>query len=109
MSAYSASAPVIASTTAPIATNAMCGWSNTNANAYVGDSPLRIDGDFNTYLRPATPISVNQTTITGPNTRPTRCVPQRCTANSTVRIVTAIGITRCSSDGAATFRPSTAE
>lgn len=51
----------------------------------------------------------NHSTITGPKKRPTRWVPKRCTAKRAVMIPTPIGRMLCSSPGADTLRPSTAE
>ena len=51
----------------------------------------------------------NQTTITGPNNRPTVSVPKRWIANSPVSTTSVIGITSDSRPGAATFSPSTAD
>ena len=44
MSAYSASAPVMTSTTAPIAKNAIAGFATTNRTAYVGERPRTTPG-----------------------------------------------------------------
>ena len=51
----------------------------------------------------------NQTTITGPNRRPTPAVPIRCSRKSATMMAAVIGTTRCSSDGSATLSPSTAD
>ncbi len=58
---------------------------------------------------PATAITTNHRSITGPNRLPTLPVPNRWTKNSSTRITAAIGTIRCSTDGAAVDRPSTAE
>ena len=58
---------------------------------------------------PSTPITTNQTTITGPNTRPTLRVPRHCIANSITITTTQIGSTYCCNSGAETSRPSTAD
>ncbi len=50
----------------------------------------------------------NQTSITGPNSLPTRSVPWRWNRNSAVRTTSVIGTTQVCSAGAATLRPSTA-
>ena len=70
MSAYSASAPVTASTTAASAKNAIEKWPKKKSSAYVGDSALRISGWSAIPLTPHAPIATNQTIITGPNSRP---------------------------------------
>ncbi len=51
----------------------------------------------------------NQTTITGPNIRPTAAVPRRWVAKRTTMIAAVIGTIRCASEGWTTFSPSTAE
>ena len=62
-----------------------------------------------TEAAPATARIVNQTTITGPNSRPTAPVPKRWIANSTVMITSVISTTIESRLGETTFRPSTAD
>ena len=59
-------------------------------------------------ITPSTAITTNQTTIIGPNSRPTRCVPCCWIAKTPIRITTAIGTTYGSKSGVATFSPSTA-
>ena len=54
-------------------------------------------------------MTANHTPMIGPNARPTAPVPKRWIANSIVRMTRVIGTTRCSREGAATFRPSTAD
>ena len=44
-------------------------------------------------LMPSTAIATNQTTMIGPNSRPTRCVPCCWMAKTPIRITTAIGTT----------------
>ena len=58
---------------------------------------------------PSTASVTNQITITGPNSRPTRWVPQRWAPNSTARMAMPIGRTASASSGRATSSPSTAE
>ena len=82
MSAYSASAPVTASTIAARAKNAMPKWPTRKPSAYVGDSALRISGWPTMPTTPHAPMATNQTIITGPNTRPTAAVPRRCTGTA---------------------------
>ena len=57
---------------------------------------------------PKTASVVNQTSITGPNTEPTRAVPKRCSENSTARMIKVRGTTNGSDPGAAILSPSTA-
>ena len=54
-------------------------------------------------------MTTNQTTMTGPNTRPTLPVPRYCMANSATITATLIGRTKSFSSGAETSRPSTAD
>src|SRR3984957_11520343 len=51
----------------------------------------------------------NQTIMTGPKADATRAVPPLWTENNTTRIKTVSGTTKCSSAGAASLRPSTAD
>ncbi len=54
-------------------------------------------------------MTTNQIAITGPNSAPIRCVPNRWLTNRMVRIVTEIGTTRSARLGADTLSPSTAD
>ena len=54
-------------------------------------------------------MAMNQIAITGPKNAATLAVPWRWTANRASRIAMVIGRTKCSSCGAASLRPSTAE
>ena len=54
-------------------------------------------------------MTVNHTTMTGPNSRPIDDVPRRWMANRPMRITTAIGTTHRSTAGAASCAPSTAD
>ena len=47
--------------------------------------------------------------ITGPNSQPTRPVPNRCSANSAIRMPSESGTTRCDRLGLTTLSPPTAE
>ena len=109
MSAYSASAPVTARTTAVREKNAVPKWPARKPSAYVGDSASRITGWAAMPLMPSTPSTVNQTAMTGPNTRPTALVPSRWAMNRATMIATVAGMTRPDTDGAATLTPSTAD
>ena len=51
----------------------------------------------------------NQTTMTGPNSRPTTPLPSLCSTKSTTMMVTVIGTTKVSMDGSIVSIPSTAE
>ncbi len=75
MSAYRASAPVTASTTEARATKATTPWVAMKRAPYVGDRALMIEGFLTMPLMPAPAIAANQTSITGPNSRPTMPVP----------------------------------
>ncbi len=109
MSAYSASAPVTARTTAASAKNATVKCPNRNVAAYVGDRALSIAGWLTMPRMPAAPIAVNHRPMIGPNTRPTAPVPSRCARNRQTMIAAVIGTTRSDTDGAATFVPSIAD
>ncbi len=53
-------------------------------------------------------MATNQTTITGPNSRPTLPVPRYCSANNPTRMTSVIGTTRFATPGVS-LSPSTAE
>ena len=108
MSAYSASAPVNASTTAPSATNAMKRFCSMNANACSGLRADRITGALMMLTTPMMAIARNQTSMIGPNQRPMPAVPRFCTAYRTTSTAIVSGTTYCSNAGAATSRPSIA-
>ena len=59
--------------------------------------------------RPAAAMTPNQTTITGPKTRPITWVPKRWIAKRAASTAIVIGSTSESRLGTATFTPSTAE
>ncbi len=108
MSAYTASAPVIASTTVPSARNDIIGCAAKNNTPYHGFKDLRMVGYSWISASPSTPSTTNQSIITGPNTAPTRAVPLRWNANNPKTMTSVTGTTYCSKAGAATLRPSTA-
>ncbi len=54
-------------------------------------------------------MTANHSTMTGPKSRPTLCVPNRCARNSTVKMATPIGSTASWTPGDTTLMPSTAE
>ena len=93
MSAYSASAPVMTSTTAPIAMKVIAGCAKTNDTAYVGDRPRTTLGSFAIWATPTAASATNHSRVIGPNSAPTRPVPNRWAANSPARITAAIGTT----------------
>ena len=108
MSAYSASPPVTASTTAP-RMNTPCQPCSTKKRApHHGLNAFSTSGVAITFHTPIAASARNHSTITGPNTFPTRSVPKRCAANSPASTTRAIGTTKRSSPGAATSSPSTA-
>ena len=59
--------------------------------------------------RPATAMTPNQNSITGPKTRPIRWVPKRWIAKTTTMIAIVTGTTISWMLGSTTFTPSTAE
>jgi hypothetical protein len=59
-------------------------------------------------MAPSTAITANHTTVTGPKKPPTRLVPRRWIANSTISTTTVSGITKGSKSGVAVFSPSIA-
>ena len=58
---------------------------------------------------PSSPSTTNQTSITGPNTRPMAATPLCWTRNSPTRMTSVIGTTYGPSAGASTFTPSIAD
>jgi hypothetical protein len=108
MSAYSASVPVTASTTAPHATNAAQGLSIANWIAYVGMMARRMSGKRAISMPPSTAKVMNHIAMIGPNHAPIRAVPTRWMAKSPASITMLIGTTKVCSAGAMTSRPSTA-
>ena len=58
---------------------------------------------------PHAPMTTNQTTITGPNSRPTLAEPTRCEANRITMMTAVIGTTKDANDGSTTSMPSTAD
>ena len=57
---------------------------------------------------PSPPITTNQSSMTGPNSRPMRSVPTACSANSATRMAAATGSTTPPRSGVATLTPSMA-
>ncbi len=109
MSAYSASPPVSARNTAPITANATIGLAATKRAASTGSSARRISGAAQTLTRPSTPMTTNQTTMTGPNNRPMLAVPRRWIANKPIRTASVTGRTKSANAGVTSFNPSMAE
>src|SRR6185437_4546405 len=109
MSAYSASAPVTHSTTAPSTRKPPVPWWTKKLNPYQGLMARSTSGCCTTLYKPIKPSATNHTHITGPNTLPTPPVPRFWNRNSVTSTITAIHTTQCESAGAATPRPSTAE
>src|SRR5262249_10764277 len=109
MSAYSASAPVTARTTAGREKNATVKCPNRKPRAELGDRAFTSAGGTAIPCAPIAPIAVNHTAMTGPNSRPTAPVPSRCSKNRPTMITAVIGTTSSSTDGAATLTPSIAE
>ncbi|MNN00959.1 hypothetical protein D3C81_1135630 [compost metagenome] len=108
MSAYNASPPVTASTTAPKMKMPCQPFSMKKRAAHIGLNAFSTSGEAITFQMPITASDRNQRVITGPNTLPTFSVPKRCAANTAANTIRVIGTTKCPSPGAATSRPSTA-
>ena len=66
------------------------------------------DGFFAICQAPSTPSTTNQTSITGPNNRPTSAVPRACSMKRATRMIRDNGRTNGVKAGAAADRPSTA-
>ncbi len=61
------------------------------------------------FIRPPTPITMNHSSITGPNQAATAAVPHLCTTNKPIRIAILSGMMNGSKAGVASFSPSTAD
>ncbi len=109
-SAYIASPPVTARKAAPSIAKLTCqpAWS-MKSTARNGLAAARISGLATIPAIPRSPRTTNQTSMTGPNTRPMAATPLCWTRNRPTRITSVIGTTYGPSDGASTFRPSIAE
>jgi hypothetical protein len=78
MSAYSASPPVMQSTTDPRTRNPrMKPWLRRKMAAWIGLIAATTPGCSSTHGRPASAMLANQTSVIGPKTAPTRAVPRR--------------------------------
>ena len=108
-SAYNASAPVTASTTAASAKNAMREGPDKNPIAYVGRQRLEDLGMRAMPEHPQAPIARNQTIMIGPNTRPTGCGPEALHHEEHDDDRGGDRHDQWSSDGSTTSRPSTAD
>lgn len=65
--------------------------------AWTGFTAASTPGLPTTWTRPTTPSTLNHTIITGPNTRPTPPVPQRCTlAMAVAPVLVACRVARAS-------------
>ena len=108
MSAYSASAPVSASTMAPTAASTCQPRSARNSTARNGCSAARMAGCSMICQMPVTASVPNHSTMTGPNILPTTPVPKRCTRNNATSTSSASGTTQACRPGAMTTSPSIA-
>ena len=109
ISAYNASAPVKASTTAAKMVMPMPGWAIKKFAAHQGFNACNTCGSRMMPEIPRAPSTTNHSTITGPKRIPMRAVPCFWIRNSPTSNATVIGTTQCSRPGSATFMPSTAE
>ena len=60
-------------------------------------------------IAPSTAMTMNHSTITGPNTRPIFSVPRLCTKNSPTRMMSVSGRTNGAKALPSTLRPSIAD
>ena len=77
--------------------------------AHQGLIACSTSGSCRMLSTPSSASDANQAMVTGPNTRPTTCVPKRWVANSATSTSTVIGTIQACSCGATISRPSTAE
>ena len=109
MSAYSASAPVSASTTAPSDRKAMRPLSNRNATACSGLTAARMPGDLMMLITPIQASATNHITMMGAKKRPMPAVPCDCTEYSATSTAIVSHTTYGLKAGVATSRPSIAD
>ncbi|MNG19660.1 hypothetical protein D3C84_1038440 [compost metagenome] len=109
MSAYSASAPVNASTTAPRIATPMPGWTTKKRTAQAGFTACNTSGCCRMPYTPRAPSTRNQVTMIGPNRMPIRAVPWRWIRNSPTSTTSDKGTTQWSIPSNARPRPSIAE
>src|SRR5262245_57481565 len=109
MSAYKASPPVMASTTAPMARKAASGSWQKKFAAYQGLMAASTEGCLITPTSPSRPSMANQNIMTGPNSAATLAVPRRWNTNKATMTTMVMGTTYGLNRGVATSRPSTAD
>ena len=108
MSAYSASPPVTASTTAPSTAKPIQPLLAKKWKPWIGLSAPSTAGSRVMPATPSTAIATNQTTMIGPKRRPTLSVPYFWITKMPTMIVSDSGSTYGSKSGVATVRPSIA-
>ncbi len=109
MSAYSASAPVSASTSEPRATKVSQGATPMKRKAHRGLTACSTWGNWRMRQPPSTPRVRNHSSMTGPKSRPTVPVPRAWTMNRATSTITETGTTHGSRVCETTPMPSTAE
>ena len=97
ISAYRASAPVSASTTAPSSTKLIHGNSTMKRRPHIGLSAASTSGVCQICQPPSAASVPNQSSITGPNSLPMAPVPCDWIANSATSTTSASGTTHASS------------
>ncbi|MCY1301510.1 hypothetical protein D9M70_511260 [compost metagenome] len=97
MSAYRASAPVNASTTAPSSTKLIQGNSMMKRSPHMGFSAASTSGVCQICQPPSAASVSNQSSITGPKSLPMAPVPCDWITNSATSTTSAIGTTQLSS------------
>ena len=108
-SAYSASAPVTHSTTAPRMMKVTPKLFHMNPSAWCGLSAPRISGWVRICDTPRIASTANQTMVIGPKNLPIPAVPCFCRANRPSKMTSVAGITAWVKAGEMTSRPSTAD
>ena len=109
MSAYSASAPVTARTTAPSTMNEAAPWLLRKPKAWTGFRAASTSGACAIPCMPLDASAMNHVSMIGPNSLPTAAVPLASNANSATSTTTAIGTTYGLKARVPTSRPSTAD
>ena len=89
--------------------NEMIGSASRKRAAWTGLTACRMAGAKKMLAAPNTPMTTNQATMTGPNSRPMLSVPRCWITNSPIRITSVTGTMNFSNPGATSFNPSIAD
>ncbi len=93
----------------PSARNEKRGWSIAKPSAWKGLSEAKTAGSWTIWETPSSASTTNQTSMIGPNSRPSVAVPRCWLTKSVTRIAAVMTSTNGSSPGTAISSPSTAD